>query len=474
VERDWRDAVFRIDSAAKDRRDFGTGFVCFRDATKTYLLTCHHVIEAIGEADARIQGKPIEVVKQGDDTLDLALIKVEGLTETPVLPLGSSGEQGRAFEIFGHTWADLKKKSIGTTISRPLQGRLGSDTVFTSRSGDKVPAWDLPFDKEDEFAELLEGYSGSPVWDPVNQQVIAVVSHRRGTKMGYAIAVSNLLNIHPAAKGYFQLSSTAFAGNGTDQEGEYAYEDDWVVQMIDHREQWGKVVDHIDPTSSGQPDRAYFYFDATPDDCPLALADHTYIVFARLAPETNNFATELRRYGRGRNAIWKALLQKLPGGRDQGSRQEAQQRVLDWINSRRLTVLYVIADAERERKHLPEMIKGACAALDALPRFQEGVRLILFFACLKASSKRSVFQLISGLIPGPKITDMCCALDPLRKLNRVDIEEWLSGFTPEQNCRYHKERLSVELGEFLKEQDKPYETVRSYLIDGGVLRRARK
>ncbi|MCP4409971.1 MAG: toll/interleukin-1 receptor domain-containing protein [Gammaproteobacteria bacterium] len=267
---------------------------------------------------------------------------------------------------------------------------------------------------------------------------------------------------------------THSADNGTDQAGEYAYEDDWVVQMIDHNVQRGKVLDHFDPTSSGQPDRAYFYFKATPDDYPLALADHTYIEFARFAPETESLATELRRCGQGRNAIWKALLQKLPGGRDQESRQEAQQRVLDWINSRRLTVLYIIVDAEQDRKHLPEMIKGACAALDALPRFQEGVRLILFFACLKTRGKRSIFRLISGLIPGSKITDMCCTLDPLRELNRVDIEEWLSGFTPEQERRYHKERLRVELGELLKEQERPYKTVRGYLIDGGVLRRARR
>ncbi len=267
---------------------------------------------------------------------------------------------------------------------------------------------------------------------------------------------------------------TQVADSNRHHTGEYDYEDDWVVRTIDHSAQRGKVIAHFGPITSGQPDRAYFHFEARSDDCPLALADHTYIEFARHAPATDSFATELRRYGQGRDAVWKALLQKVPGGADQASLQDAQQLVLDWINSRRLTVLYVVVDAERERKQISEMLKGACADLDALPQFDQGVHLILFFACLKALGKRTILQRISGLRQAPKLTRLCCTLAPLSALNRVDIDEWLSGFTPQQARRYHKDQLRFELGELLQQQEQPYEIVLKHLTSGGALRRARR
>jgi hypothetical protein len=294
--------------------------------------------------------------------------------------------------------------------------------------------------------------------------------------MGYAIAVSNLLAIHPAAEAFFQSTAGASVSEEQEDAGEYGREEDWVIRTIDHTEQRGKIEEKIEPASVDKPDRAYFHFEATPDDWPPTLADHTYIELARQLTDSVSFATELRRSGQGGSAIWKALLQKVPGGRDQGSLQEEQQLVLNWINSRRLTVLYVVVNAEQERKLLPDMIKGACAALDALPHFQPGVRLILFVACLKTGAKRSILQRLLGfrLGPGRRITDRCCALPPLRPLNRVDIEEWLSGFMPEHEHRYHKEQLRGELRALLKEQERPYEAVRSHLIEGGALRRARR
>ena len=51
----WRDAVFRIDSEAEASQAFGSGFVCHREGDRSYLLTCNHVIAAIGEAHARIR-----------------------------------------------------------------------------------------------------------------------------------------------------------------------------------------------------------------------------------------------------------------------------------------------------------------------------------------------------------------------------------------------------------------------------------
>jgi hypothetical protein len=259
-----------------------------------------------------------------------------------------------------------------------------------------------------------------------------------------------------------------------DSEGEYGYEEDWVVRTIDHLEQRDEIASSFESTGN-KNDRAYFQFDATPDDWPRAFADHVYLQFTRLAPETDGLATGLRRSGLGPQAIWKALLQKIPGGRELENLADQQKLVLDWIDSRQLTVLYVVVDADREDSNLAEMVDGACSAIDALPGFRSGVRLMLLFACLKAGegSKPSVLRRLTSLFGNAKPGDRCCALPPLRMLNRVDVEDWLSGFTAEQTNRYRKGVLRTELAELLKDQDQPYEILRNHLVTGGALYRAR-
>ncbi|MCP4212890.1 MAG: hypothetical protein GY764_15635, partial [Halieaceae bacterium] len=142
-----------------------------------------------------------------------SLIVVAGLTDSPVLSLSDGGESGQPFVVYGYTWADPSNKKSGKSLARPLEGRLGANTAFTSDQWPKVPAWDLPFDEDNQFAELLDGYSGSPVWDPHNESVIAVVSHRRGKKMGYAIAVLNLLKLYAQAADFFRPNVSCPSGN---------------------------------------------------------------------------------------------------------------------------------------------------------------------------------------------------------------------------------------------------------------------
>lgn len=69
----------------------GTGFVISADG---YILTNHHVVDGVDEIEVRFQdGERAEAELVGEDPkTDLALIRVKGASDLPVLPLGDSDE----------------------------------------------------------------------------------------------------------------------------------------------------------------------------------------------------------------------------------------------------------------------------------------------------------------------------------------------------------------------------------------------
>ena len=97
-DKPWWDGVKPVLGAKNDDRDtnrgLGTAFVCGRKGTTFYLLTCRHVVEAIGEDNLRVEKRPAQVVACGDEALDLALLKVDDLDDLPdseILFLANAG-----------------------------------------------------------------------------------------------------------------------------------------------------------------------------------------------------------------------------------------------------------------------------------------------------------------------------------------------------------------------------------------------
>jgi len=78
---DWTKVVYRIESFDAAHRGQGTGFAFDQDADDALLVvTCWHVVREIGGDNLRIKGYPCEVVSSdGDDDLDLAVLRVAGL-----------------------------------------------------------------------------------------------------------------------------------------------------------------------------------------------------------------------------------------------------------------------------------------------------------------------------------------------------------------------------------------------------------
>jgi hypothetical protein len=190
VGKDWLDSVVLVTSNDPEIHDFGTGFVVHRDEQATFVLTCAHVLKAIGVGTAvRVNDSHAIVVAFGsDDGVDLAVLRVVGIDKTP-LPLSIACEKGTSFytagfQLSGKEW-----------LFRPLNGYLGERVKIGVTPAKFMNAWDLII--KDEY-QLQPGNSGSPVIDKANKTVIGIVRTRQGDgRKGLAISIEALARIWP-------------------------------------------------------------------------------------------------------------------------------------------------------------------------------------------------------------------------------------------------------------------------------------
>lgn len=190
----WENAVFRVTGPERKGKVHGTGFACGRDDDAVLVVTCWHVVRAIGADQLHIRGKPCELVSSaGDDDLDLAVLRVAGLPGVETLTLGRNAAEGRAFDTYGYE-----------PVGRSLSGTLGKRTSRPHDSGDDVPAWDYYLqDGARRLEEVKDGYSGAPLCDVRTRRVLAVITHRQGTDKGFAIDIANLERVYPDAARFF-------------------------------------------------------------------------------------------------------------------------------------------------------------------------------------------------------------------------------------------------------------------------------
>lgn len=162
----WQDSVLLITGNTPKANNFGTGFALYRDQQTTYIVTCAHVVSAIGPESIIVRGSPA-TVSALSDAVDLAVLRVEGLQDTPLLHIGDVSKPNFPFVIAGF------QKHDKTFLIRELFGVLGRE-VGTEAWGqaDRTRAWDLQV--RDTYALQL-GYSGSPVIAQENGKVIGIV-----------------------------------------------------------------------------------------------------------------------------------------------------------------------------------------------------------------------------------------------------------------------------------------------------------
>lgn len=186
--RNWQDSLVLIKSKG-DRKDIGTGFVIYRDQSASYIVTCAHVVKAVEEDKVKVNGKDATVIaygwKSGEDSLDLAVLQVEGLDLAPFNLQPNAREQDTFF-----TKGFFRFDEKATIEIREVNGKLKYAKTLAIREGqDFIKGWELEITSENL---LQEGYSGSPILNE-KQQVIGVVTHllEHGRK-GAAISIDAL------------------------------------------------------------------------------------------------------------------------------------------------------------------------------------------------------------------------------------------------------------------------------------------
>lgn len=186
---DLQKSIVLITSSESNNSRFGTGFVIRQVSGTAYILTCAHVVRDVGGIEkVKADSKPVTVIASGDDGLDLAVLRVDGLGGKPEIKLHVSGQKESSFITAGFQLFDKAH------LIRSLQGTLGEPVGLQSTHiGDRIQAWDLRIDGD---YSLQPGYSGSPVVDEASGCVLGIVSHRQGEgRRGLAISIEALEKI---------------------------------------------------------------------------------------------------------------------------------------------------------------------------------------------------------------------------------------------------------------------------------------
>lgn len=188
MSQNFNDSIVLITSSDKNIRKFGTGFVLRQSRSFVYVITCAHVVRDLESTEQIcIDGNPASLAISGEvDGIDLAVLKVAGLWQKPVLNKKKvEDEKGRSVMTIGFQQHDQKR------LLRPLEGELGNQVELQiNQSEERIQAWDLQIIDDHT---LQPGYSGSPVIDQETGSVIGIVSHRHGLgESGLAISISAL------------------------------------------------------------------------------------------------------------------------------------------------------------------------------------------------------------------------------------------------------------------------------------------
>lgn len=183
------DAIVLITSYDADNLNFGTGYIIRRAGDTAYILTCAHVVRDVGEEAIKVNNEKGELVVSGDHlNLDLAVVKVEGMSKTACIPDRWDGSRDleTEFQLAGFHSFDRKAKSFAI---QELKGALGGLTQITTRTPfNPTRAWKLILADGD----IQDGYSGAPVVEPDTGAVLGIVSHRVQKGVGIAISIEQL------------------------------------------------------------------------------------------------------------------------------------------------------------------------------------------------------------------------------------------------------------------------------------------
>lgn len=188
-------SVVLITSKNPENREFGSGFLIMQKDNNSFVLTCSHVLDRVGgESNITVGIHNAEVVAKGSRTEanDLAVLKIQGLIEKPIIPLSECGKEKARFRILGYWMYDIKDEGYKLdSIYGYLFKKVG---LRKGKQVEDTVAWEI---KPDQESSLEPGYSGSPIIDEKAGVAFGVVSHKLPNGIGQAICIQNLRQIWP-------------------------------------------------------------------------------------------------------------------------------------------------------------------------------------------------------------------------------------------------------------------------------------
>lgn len=196
MNNDFFSSVVVVTSNAGGNQNFGTGFIIHQDREQklTYLLTCNHVVDAVGKENVLSAQSPAKIIAN-DGELDLAVLLVkndQSLLEKSALKLCVVGKEQNKFVISGYFRPSTGKETLKR--SKALPCRLDGQVKFPVKSGqEQVNGWELIIEGDNT---LVPGYSGSPVIDEANNCVVGfVIEANDKGKKGTAISIEALKEV---------------------------------------------------------------------------------------------------------------------------------------------------------------------------------------------------------------------------------------------------------------------------------------
>ena len=172
-----RASTFLIKSTVNS--SFGIGFCIYKNTNGSFLLTCAHVVDACGTDELIVDSYKATLLhsSKDDDTIDLALIYVEGLLDSTPLKLSNKvAEEEDSFTIVGY------RPHKNDYAKEPLKGSIKKAYTLESKEY-KRDIYELAINDD----SIEQVYSGSAVISIQTGLVVAIATDRKtNAKQVYA------------------------------------------------------------------------------------------------------------------------------------------------------------------------------------------------------------------------------------------------------------------------------------------------
>ncbi|MBH8562061.1 AAA-like domain-containing protein [Nostoc sp. CENA67] len=167
----------------------GTGFFI---SPTGHLLTCAHVVESVGGWEkVRINGQKVELIYLGAQKRhDFAILQLPGY-QGKVVTLSLSFEPGNQFRSIGY----------GRSLEYPKGATIEGSITDANHSSDFDNLPMLRLRTMADSQEIIDGYSGSPVFDIQLQAVVGMIAAFDGKQGGLAVPLSTVQENWPELTG---------------------------------------------------------------------------------------------------------------------------------------------------------------------------------------------------------------------------------------------------------------------------------